>query len=136
MAGQLSKGVTLGYRAAGSTGSYTTLANLQEFPDLLGEPENVDVTTLADSYRHYIPGIQDVGGNMAFTFLYTKSGLTTVNGLTGQQDFQLTIPAAGTESQATITWTGYMRPSIVGKGVNDAMQFTVNITADSDFTIA
>ena len=51
MAGTLSKGVKL-YIATipgeGTPSWGTALANLQEFPDLLGEPETVDVTTLDD----------------------------------------------------------------------------------------
>lgn len=140
--GKLTKGVELGYRAAGTTGAYTKIGNMQEFPDLLGEPETVDVTTLEDSYRHYIPGIQDVGGNMGFTFLYAPDLFNEVNGVTGLQSFQLTIPSApaygasGSTGAINITWDGYMRPSIVGKGVNDALQFTLNVSPTSDFSIS
>lgn len=138
--GKLSKGVTLAFAAHGTTG-FKTIGNLQEFPDVLGEPETVDVTTLEDSYRHYIPGIQDVGGNMAFTFLYAPDVFSEVYGITGIQSFKLTIPEApaygvtGTTGAMDITWDGYMRPSVVGKGVNDALQFTLNVSPTSDFKV-
>ena len=134
MAGLLSKGVTLSMVAYASSPTFTdsdVVADLQEFPDILGEPENVDVTTLADSYRHYIPGIRDVGGSMGFTFLYSKALFGTFNSAVDvHKSFQLKFPDG-----MTITWGGYVTPSIIGKGVNDALQFTANITADTDFTI-
>lgn len=57
MAGTLSKGVKLyitnipegtNVKPENVSSWGTALANLQEFPDLLGEPETVDVTTLDD----------------------------------------------------------------------------------------
>jgi len=134
MAGTLSKGVTLSMVAYNASPSFTDsdiIADLQEFPDLLGEPETVDVTTLADSYRHYIQGIRDVGGNMGFTILYSKAVFKTVNDAVGvHKSFQLKFP-----DNVTFTWGGYVAPSVIGKGVNDALQFTANITADTDITI-
>lgn len=138
MAGQLSKGVELSMRAAGTTGSYTKIENLQEFPDIFGEPENVDVTTLDNDYRHYIPGIKDVGGTMTFVCLYTKAGFTAVqNAEDTHQDFKLSIPAstAGGSDGMEITWSGFVTASLIGKGVNDALQFNVNVTADEDFEV-
>lgn len=143
---QLSKGVTLAYGAYGASGvtgpkdaTYTTLADMQEFPDLLGEPETVDVTTLENDFRHYIPGIRDVGGNMGFTFLYTKTGFAAANGITGHSYFRLTIPdengATGTSGAMNIYWAGYAKTSLQGKGVNDAMQFQLNVVPDEDFVI-
>ena len=44
-------------------------ADLQEFPNLGGAAEQVEVTTLADGNRRYINGIKDFG-SLEFTFLY------------------------------------------------------------------
>ena len=135
MAGLLTKGVELymvAYADSPTFASGDKVANLQEYPDILGTPENVDVTTLDDGFRHYIPGIRDVGGVMSFTFLYDKTIFKKFNDAVGvHKSFQVKFPDG-----ATITWGGYVVPSIIGKGVNDAIQFTANITADTDFTVS
>ena len=68
MAGILSKGITLSYKTTG--GQYTALTNLQEIPDLGGESEAIETTTLADSAHMYINGILNYGDSLAFKFLY------------------------------------------------------------------
>lgn len=39
------------YLMHGTSGSYTKLCDIKEFPDLGGEPEQVEITTLSDSMR-------------------------------------------------------------------------------------
>ena len=133
--GYLSKGVRLNmtaYSASPSFSDSTIVANLQEFPDLLGTPEQVDVTCLEDANRRYIPGIKDVGGVMSFTFLYEKSIFKTFKDAEGsRQSFKIDFPDG-----VGISFSGYVAPSIIGKGVNDALQFSANITADSEFTVS
>ena len=138
--GYLTKGVALhmtAYNASPVFSDSTIVANLQEFPDLIGAPEQVDITCLEDSNRRYIPGIKDVGGSMSFTFLYEKTifkkfyDVSDYPGHPGvRQSFQVEFPDG-----VKIGWSGYVNPSIIGKGVNDALQFSANIVADSDFTV-
>lgn len=55
--GVLSKGVSLSMQAYADTPTWADtniVANLQEFPDLLGTPDAVDITCLADASRRYI----------------------------------------------------------------------------------
>ena len=137
----LTKGVELYMKAFDETktvaeqvagvASTDKVANLQEYPDLLGNVETVDVTTLDDDFRHYIPGIRDVGGAMGFTFLYEKTIFSTFNTAKDtHQLFQVKFPDG-----VKFSWGGYVVPSIMGKGVNDAIQFSANITADTDFEV-
>lgn len=90
-----------------------------------------DVTTLDDDFRHYILGIQDVGGVMNFTFLYEKTVLSTLNGYKGvHKAFKVEFPDG-----VNFTWEGYCAPSVVGKGVNDALQINLGVVADTDIEI-
>ena len=52
--------------------SYTKLICISEFPNLGAAPEQIDVTTLCDEMRHYIPGVQDTGA-LEFKAFYTAS---------------------------------------------------------------
>ena len=50
----------------------TELEHLMEVPELGGTPEKIDVTTLSDRAKRYIPGIKDYG-DLVFKFLYDNA---------------------------------------------------------------
>ena len=136
--GLLSKGIKLGYRASGSAAgtAYAEIPDLQEIPDLGGEPEQVDVTTLADSNYHYIAGIKSFD-SLTFVFLYDNDAATSnyrvVRGLEEAGDeleWELEFPD-GTK----FDFAGTVSTSIIGAGVNAALQFNATITLNSDMTV-
>lgn len=136
--GLLSKGITLGYRASGSQSSvaYAVVPDLQEIPDLGGEPEQVDVTTLADSNYHYIAGIKSFD-SLTFVFLYDNDEATSnyrvLRGLEeagNELEWELSFPD-GTKFH----FNGTVSTSIVGAGVNAALQFNATITLNSDMDV-
>ena len=47
---------------ASSEETYKKLIDIKEFPDLGGEPEMLETTTLSDSMQTYIAGIQSMDG--------------------------------------------------------------------------
>lgn len=49
--------------------TFTEIFLLMEIPELGGAPEKIDVTTLSDKTKKYIPGIKDYG-DLVFKFLY------------------------------------------------------------------
>ena len=50
---------------------FAEIPYLMEVPELGGTPEKIDVTTLSDKAKKYIPGIKDYG-DLVFKFLYDK----------------------------------------------------------------
>ena len=62
-----SKGIKLSYGTSAS--SYIDLTDLQEIPELGGESEAIDITTLADVAHMYTDGIKNYGDSLAFKFL-------------------------------------------------------------------
>ena len=55
----------------GDTGdTWSKLIDIKEFPDLGGEPEMMETTTLSDDMQTYIDGIQSLDG-LSFTANYT-----------------------------------------------------------------
>ena len=60
----------LSYKTSGT--SFTELLYLMEVPELGGAPEKIDVTTLSDKTKKYIPGIKDYG-DLVFKFLYDNT---------------------------------------------------------------
>ena len=53
----------------GSAAAYTEIPLLMEVPEFGGTPEKIDVTTLSDTSKQYIPGVKDYG-DLVFKFLY------------------------------------------------------------------
>ena len=60
----------------------------------------------------------------------SKNVFNTIYSATGRQCFQVEFPDG-----VKIQWTGYVRANILGKGVNEALQFVAQITPDSNFNV-
>ena len=132
MAGTLSKGIKLSYKA-GSASSYTDLTDLQEIPDIGGSADSVEVTTLDDAAHMYINGLKDYGDSLDFTFLYDKTQFTTLNGLSGTITWKVTLPGT---SGLTATFDGESSVKLNGVGVNDAITYTLSVKPNSAITFA
>jgi hypothetical protein len=115
MAGLLSKGIKLFL-------DEQELLDLQEIPDLGGEAESVEVTTLADEAHMYINGILNYGDSLAFKFLYVKEQFATLNALEGDQNWKVELPDG-----ATCTFKGACSVKLDGAGVNAALTYTLSV---------
>lgn len=121
----ISKGIKLSYKAA-SGSEYTELTNLQEIPDLGGEAEAIEITTLADAAHMYTDGILNYGDSLAFKFLYAKEQFTTLTGLTGSNSWKVELPDG-----ATCTFTGTSSVKLDSVGVNAALTYQLSIKPNS-----
>lgn len=121
----ISKGIKLSYKEA-SGSEYTELTNLQEIPDLGGEAEAIEITTLADAAHMYTDGILNYGDSLAFKFLYDKTQFTTLTGLTGSNSWKVELPDG-----ATCTFTGTSSVKLDSVGVNAALTYQLSIKPNS-----
>ena len=124
MAGFISKGIKLSYKK--DTETYTVLTDLQEIPDLGGETESIEITTLDDAAHMYMNGLISYGDSLAFKFLYDKTQFETLNGLTGSSDWQVELPDG-----TTCTFSGSSSVKLDGVGVNAALTYTLAIKPNS-----
>lgn len=132
--GLLSKGITLGYSVLPVV-AYTDLPDLQDIPDLGGEVEKVETTTLAKTARTYINGIKDFG-DLQFTFLYGKAvgdSFRILDGLSESTQYSWQVEL---EDGTTFTFTGAPSVKLNGAGVNEALTFVLSLALSSDITIA
>lgn len=120
----ISKGIELSY---GSGDAFTKLTDLQEIPDLGGETEAVEITTLADAAHRYEDGIKNYGDNLAFKFLYASEQFETLNALTGSQQWKVELPDG-----ATCTFGGTCSVKLDGVGVNAALTYTLAIKPNTE----
>ena len=65
----------ISYKASAQATTFTELEYLMEVPEFGGAPEKIDVTTLADKVKQYVPGTKDLG-DLVFKFLYDNSSET------------------------------------------------------------
>lgn len=121
----ISKGIKLSYKTA-SESDYTELTNLQEIPDLGGEAEAIEITTLADAAHMYTDGILNYGDSLAFKFLYDKTQFTTLNGLSGSTSWKVELPDG-----ATCSFTGTSSVKLDSVGVNAALTYQLSVKPNS-----
>lgn len=120
MAGVISKGIKLSY-------GDTELTNLMEIPELGGETEAIEITTLADAAHKYTNGLINYGDNLAFKFLYEETQFTTLNGLKDSQQWKVELPDG-----AACSFNGECSVKLDGVGTNAALTYTLNIKPNSE----
>ena len=116
----ISKGITLSY-------GENALTNLQEIPDLGGEVEAIEITTLADAAHKYTDGLLNYGDSLEFKFLYEEEQFTTLNGLKDSQQWKVSLPDG-----ATCSFGGSCSVRLDGVGVNAALTYTLAIKPNSE----
>ena len=100
--------------------------DIKEFPDLMGEPNMLETTTMSDSAQTFIPGIKQMD-SMAFTYNYTKADFTAVNA-DAEKPLYYTLEFS---DGSKFAWQGQHTCGLPGKGVNEVIEFTINIAASS-----
>ncbi len=127
-----------------NSGSWEKLVDIKEFPDLGGEPEMIDVTTLSDKISKYVPGIQD-NDSMAFVANYTKTDYAAVQALERKQNEKYAVWFGGTESSGTVTpdgsngkfaFEGELSLYVNGAGTNAAVEMTISIAISSEIVFS
>ena len=126
----ISKGITLSYKV-GEAQEYTDLTNLQEIPDLGGEVEAIEITTLADAAHTYTDGIKSYGDSLDFKFLYEGTQFETLNALTGTVSWKVALPDG-----ASCSFGGTSSVKLDGVGVNAALTYTLSVKPNTAMTWA
>lgn len=122
-------GTKLSYCAT-EGGDYVEVPGLQEVPELGGDPEQIDVTTLADSVKRSIPGVRDLG-DLAFNFLYNKTNFLALSKLEGVGYWKVEFPDGLTASFSAIP-----NVKMGGAGSNAALTYTIGMSLQSEITFA
>ena len=115
-----------------SDSTYSKLIDIKEFPDIGGDPEMLETTTLSDKMQTFIMGIQS-NEALSFTANYTKADFTALQALEGSEvDYAIWFGA--TESGGSVTpvgsngkfsFKGELSVHVNGGGVNEVVEMTV-----------
>ena len=123
--------------------TYKKLVDIKDFPDLGGEPEMLETTTLSDKMQTYIPGIQNLDA-LAFTANYTKEKFVELKALEGVEH-EYSVWFGGTEEAGVVTPTGtdgkfdfkgQLSAYPVGAGVNEVVDMNITIAPSTPITMA
>lgn len=125
----ISKGIKLSYKK--TQGEFKELTNLQEIPELGGDTEAIEITTLADAAHMYTDGLKNYGDSLAFKFLYEKAQFTELTGLQGVSDWKVELPDG-----ETCTFSGSSSVKLDGAGINAALTYTLAIKPSSEMAWA
>ena len=129
------------YKATTAATTYTKLCDIKSFPDLGGEPERIDVTTLSDRVKKYTAGVQDLS-SFSFSANYIPADYNKINGLSGQQrDYAIWIGAdtatngvdTPTGENGKWSWTGDIYVFKTGGNVNAAQEMTITAFPSTEF---
>lgn len=122
-------GITLQWGATAD--AVVKVVDIKDFPDLIGDPEMLETTTLSDAQVTNIPGIK--GSDMlTFTCNYTSADFKAVNDDAETPLFYALEFSDGSK----FTWQGQHTCGMPGKGVNEVVEFTINIAASTAVTFA
>ena len=114
--------------------AYSKLIDIKEFPDLGGEPEMLETTTLSDKMQTYIAGVQSLEG-LSFTANYDKTDFASLKALEGKQE-QFAVWFGGSEAGGVVTPDGSngkfsfkdeLSVYPVGGGVNEVVDMNITI---------
>lgn len=123
--------------------TYSKLVDIKEFPDIGGDPEMLETTTLSDKMQTYIKGIQSNEG-LSFTANYTKADYATLQALEDSEE-DYAIWFGGTESGGVVTpdgsegkfsFKGELSVHVVGGGVNEVVDMGVTIAPTTVISFA
>lgn len=86
----------------------------------------LETTTLSDGQQTFIPGIKSAD-SMAFTCNYTSADFAACNADADQEMYYVLEFSDG----STFTWQGKHTCGVPGKGVDEVIEFTINIAPTS-----
>lgn len=120
-------GVTLKWGA--SSEAVEKVVDVKDFGDLIGDPEMLETTTLSDSQVTNIPGIKS-SDTIPFTCNYTSADFAACKADEGKALYYVLEFSDG----SSFSWQGQHTLGVPGKGVNEVIEFTVNVVASTPVT--
>lgn len=120
--------------------TYTKLIDIKSVPDIGGSPDTLETTTMSDSERKFILGLQS-SDSMDFTANYCYSDYDTVKRLDDGNEKFLAIWFGKDSSGNALgqygrfTFKGYVSVHLNGAGVNEVPEMTISIAKSSAVTV-
>ena len=133
-------GVTL--KMGASAEELAKVVDIKDFPDMIGDPNMLETTTLSDASVTNIPGIRS-SDTLTFTCNYTKTDFAKLKALEGEEgEYAVWFGGTVTGGVATPTgedgkfeFSGSLSVYPVGGGVNEVVGMTITIAPSTPITL-
>lgn len=110
-----------------SESAVAKVVDIKDFPDLIGDPNLLETTTLSDAQVTNIPGIKG-SDLLTFTCNYTSADFAAVKADEGKSLHYALEFSDGSK----FTWQGQHTCGLPGKGVDEVVDFTVNVVPSTE----
>lgn len=121
-----------------SAGEFVKLVDIKNFPDLGGDPELLESTTLSNKMQTHISGIQGTSA-LAFTANYSISDYAKVSKYDDNKDHEFEIwfgsDDANSGSDGIFYWTGTLKVWATGNGLNAVREMQISIASATDINL-
>lgn len=113
-----------------ASGSLNKVCPIKSFPQLGGEPEQIEVTDMEDLAQTFVTGVKSQE-SMAFTANYTKASYEALKELEEKElVFELGFGENG--SVGKFSWTGQLIVFVNEGEVNGGIEMTISVTPSSE----
>lgn len=129
--------------SADGKASWEKLIDIKSQPNLGGEPELIDVTTLSHKMKVYVEGIEEVEA-LSFTANYDKTDYKKLIGMKGTKKW-FAVWFGGTEVPGALPtptgddgkfkFEGYLSVYVAEAEVNGARDMTITITPTTEISL-
>ena len=121
----------LGIADSSETNKYAKLIDIKDYPDLGGDPELVETTTLSDSMQTNIMGIQSLD-SLAFTCNYDSESYRKIKALhDANKDFKLAVIFIEGGKTVAYGWDGQIDVYITSGDTNAVREMSVSSVAST-----
>lgn len=113
-------------KAGATSASLKQLCKIKTYPQLGGEPEQIETTDLEDTMQTFVPGVQQVE-SMQFTANFDKTKYEEINESAGtEQIYELNFGASGADG--VFSWKGQHSVFVNEGEVNGVREMTITVT--------
>lgn len=121
--------------------AYSKYLDVKDYPDMFGDPEQIQTTTLTNKRHTYTPGVQDSEGLLNFLANYDPTDYTKVKNDEGTEAFWALWFGEDSNGDpdghlGKFSWKGYPFAKLNGKGVNEVREMTVGIVPTTELAYA
>lgn len=114
-------------------GSLTKMCPITSYPDLIGTPENIEVTDLDCEQQTFVPGVKALD-TMEFEANYDKTVYSTLSANEKKDGyFELEFGTDGADG--VFEWEGMYTLSVLGGGTNEARKMKIVVTPSTDIKL-
>ena len=107
---------------------------IKSYPDLFGNPDQIEVTDLEDEIQKFIPGVKSAD-SFEFTANYLLANFKAIKALEGTDlSFELDFGTNGADGK--FTWDGQVSVTISGADVNSAREMVLTVFPSTDIVDA